>query len=199
MATSTCKTLGKWVFSFSCLCCEGQVNWEPRITDMDGNLCLVTLIISVFLLYLQAIDITSLLLTDINYFCIRTRYFSKTLSSLLIYLGSVISYLITMDWTSIKQTKNSSGNVLRSHKKDIASYEKWSRSVVSNSPQPHGLQPTRLLHPWDFPGKSTGVGCHFLLQGIFPIQGLNPGLLHCRQTLYRLSHHLHKYLYMWYR
>ena len=29
---------------------------------------------------------------------------------------------------------------------------------------PHGLQPTRLLHPWDFPGKSTGVGCHFLLQ-----------------------------------
>ena len=41
--------------------------------------------------------------------------------------------------------------------------------------------------PWDFPGKSTGVGCHFLLQGIFPTQGSNPGLLHCRQTLYRLS------------
>ena len=38
---------------------------------------------------------------------------------------------------------------------------KWSRSVVSDSsPWPHGLQPTRLLHPWDFPGKSTGVGCH---------------------------------------
>ena len=36
--------------------------------------------------------------------------------------------------------------------------------------------------------KNTGVGCHFLLQGIFPTQGLNPGLLHCRQTLYRLSH-----------
>ena len=40
---------------------------------------------------------------------------------------------------------------------------KWSRSVVSNSSRPHGLQPTRLLHPWDFPGKSTGVGCHCLL------------------------------------
>ena len=40
---------------------------------------------------------------------------------------------------------------------------KWSRSVVSNSSQPHGLQPTRLLRPWDFPGKSTGVGCHCLL------------------------------------
>ena len=40
---------------------------------------------------------------------------------------------------------------------------KWSRSVVSDSLRPHGLQPTRLLHPWDFPGKSTGVGCHCLL------------------------------------
>ena len=43
--------------------------------------------------------------------------------------------------------------------------------------------PTRLLCPWDFPGKSTGVGCHSLLQGIFPTQGLNPRLLHCRQML----------------
>ena len=40
---------------------------------------------------------------------------------------------------------------------------KWSCSVVSNSSRPHGLQPTRLLCPWDFPGKSTGVGCHCLL------------------------------------
>ena len=40
---------------------------------------------------------------------------------------------------------------------------KWSRSVVSNSPQPHGLQPTRLLRPWDFPGKSAGVGYHWLV------------------------------------
>ena len=37
-------------------------------------------------------------------------------------------------------------------------------SVVSDSVQPHGLQPTRLLHPWDFPGKSIRVGCHRLLQ-----------------------------------
>ena len=47
---------------------------------------------------------------------------------------------------------------------------------------------TKLLHPWDFLGKSTGVGCHFLLQGIFLTQGSNPGLPHCRQTLYRLSY-----------
>ena len=54
--------------------------------------------------------------------------------------------------------------------------------------RPHGLQPTRLLCPQNSPDKTTGVGCHFLLQGIFPTQGLNPGLLHCRQTLYWLSH-----------
>ena len=58
--------------------------------------------------------------------------------------------------------------------------------VVSGSLQPHGLRPTRLLCPWDSPGKNTGVGCHALLQGIFPTQGL--GLLHCRQILYCLSH-----------
>ena len=40
---------------------------------------------------------------------------------------------------------------------------KWTRSVVSDSLWPHGLQPTRLLHPWDFPVKSTGVGYHCLL------------------------------------
>ena len=39
---------------------------------------------------------------------------------------------------------------------------KWSRSVLSDSERPHGLQPTGLLRPWDFPGKSTGVGCHCL-------------------------------------
>ena len=56
---------------------------------------------------------------------------------------------------------------------------------------------TRLLRPWDFLGKSTGVGCHFLIQGIFLTQGLNPGLLHCRQMLYRLSHQGSKMGEMW--
>ena len=51
-------------------------------------------------------------------------------------------------------------------------------SVVSDSLQVYGLQPTRLLCPWDSPGKNTGVGCHALLQGIFLTQGLNLGLLH---------------------
>ena len=63
-------------------------------------------------------------------------------------------------------------------------------SVVSDSLRSHGLQSTKLLCPWDSPGKNTGVGCHVLLQGIFPTQGLNwhlLRLLHCRQILYPLS------------
>ena len=51
-------------------------------------------------------------------------------------------------------------------------------SVVSVSLQPHALQPTRLLCPWDSPGKNTGVGSHFLLWGIFPTQWLVPDLPH---------------------
>ena len=46
----------------------------------------------------------------------------------------------------------------------------------------------RFLCPWNSPGKNTGVGSHSFLQGIFPTQGSKPGLLHCRQILYHLSH-----------
>ena len=47
---------------------------------------------------------------------------------------------------------------------------------------------TRLLYPWNSPGKNTGVGCHSHLQGIFPTKGLNQGLLHCRQIIYHLGY-----------
>ena len=57
---------------------------------------------------------------------------------------------------------------------------KWSRPVMFDSLRPHGLQPARLLCPWDSPGKNTGAGCYFLLQGIFPTQGSNMGLPHYR-------------------
>ena len=50
---------------------------------------------------------------------------------------------------------------------------KWSHVQLFATPW---TEPTRLLHPWDSPGKNTGVGCHFLLQGIFPTQGSNPGI-----------------------
>ena len=51
-----------------------------------------------------------------------------------------------------------------------------------------GMYPTSFLHPWKFLGKSTGVGCHFLVHETFPTQGLNPGLPHGRKKLYYLSH-----------
>jgi len=59
----------------------------------------------------------------------------------------------------------------------------FSRSVVSNSLRPHGLQHARPPCPWNFPGKNTGVGSHSFLWGILLTQGLNPGLLHCNQIL----------------
>ena len=60
---------------------------------------------------------------------------------------------------------------------------KVSCSVMSDSLRSH-----RLYSPWNSPGQNTRVGSLFLLQGIFPTQGLNPGVLHCRRILYRLSH-----------
>ena len=64
-----------------------------------------------------------------------------------------------------------------------ATSESESRSVVPDSLQPHGL-----YSPWNSPGQNTGVGSLSLLQGIFPTQGSNPCLLHCRRILYQLSH-----------
>ena len=67
-------------------------------------------------------------------------------------------------------------------------YAMLSHSVVSSSSRLHGVYPTRLLCPWDFPGKNTGVGFHFLLLWIFLTGELNGGLLHCRWILYQLSY-----------
>ena len=60
--------------------------------------------------------------------------------------------------------------------------------VMSNSLGPHGLQPARLLCPWDSLARVLEWVAIILLQGIFPTQGLNPGLPHCRWILYYLSH-----------
>ena len=61
--------------------------------------------------------------------------------------------------------------------------ESESCSVLSDSLQLHGL-----YRPWNSPGQDTGVGSLSLLQGIFPTQGSNPGVPHCRRILYQLSH-----------
>ena len=61
--------------------------------------------------------------------------------------------------------------------------ESESCSVMSDSLQSHGL-----CSPWNYPGQNTEVGNLFLLEGIFPTHGSNPGLPPCRQILYQLSH-----------
>ena len=64
---------------------------------------------------------------------------------------------------------------------------------MSDSVRPHRRKPTRLRHPWDSPGKNTGMGCHFLLQCVkVKTQGSNPGLLHCGWIVYQLSHQMVK-------
>ena len=68
---------------------------------------------------------------------------------------------------------------------------KWSESV-SHTLQPHGLS-----SPWNSPGQNTEVGSLPLLQSIFPTQGLNPGLLHCRRILYQLSHKARQRILEW--
>ena len=69
--------------------------------------------------------------------------------------------------TEVRQRKT---NIIWYH----SDVESESHSVLSNSLQPHGLQPTRLLHPWDSPGKNAGVGSHALLQGNLPDPGIKP-------------------------
>ena len=64
----------------------------------------------------------------------------------------------------------------------------FSRSVVSDSLGLHGVQPTRLLCPWDFPGKKSGAGCRCLLQGIFLTQGSNLRLVHWQGDSSALGH-----------
>ena len=66
--------------------------------------------------------------------------------------------------------------------------ESESHSAVYDSLQTHGLYDPRPYGRWNSPGQNTGVGSLSLLQGIFPTQGLNSGLPHCRRVLYQLSY-----------
>ena len=67
-------------------------------------------------------------------------------------------------------------------------FSQLNKLIFIDSLWPHRLQPTRLLCPWNSPGKNTGMGHHSLLQGIFLTQGSNPDLPRCMQILYCLSH-----------
>ena len=83
----------------------------------------------------------------------------------------------------LRSTYYLSGAVLSAGESAMSRECSESHSVMSNSLQPHGLH-----SPWNSPGQNAGVGSLSLLQGIFPNQGSNPGLPHCRRILYQLSH-----------
>ena len=85
------------------------------------------------------------------------------------------------DWTrenSVSQPTKTLSHLILIHLRESESH-----SVLSHSLPPHGLYSL-----WNSPGQITGVGSLSLLQGFFPTQGSNPGLPHCRQILYQLSH-----------
>ena len=92
-----------------------------------------------------------------------------------------------LEWVAMPSSRGSTRNWDRTQLSCVSRTGKHIESesclVVSNSWWPHGL-----YNPWNSPGQNIGVGSLSLLQGIFPTQGLNPGLPHCRQVLYQLSH-----------
>ena len=99
-------------------------------------------------------------------------------------MGRQTFLLVLGTWSpQLKERSWTSCSLLSGRTVLILSLTSVSRSVVSDSLRPHGLHPAKLLCPWNSPGKHTGVGGHSLLQGIFPTQGSNPGLPHCRWTL----------------
>ena len=98
----------------------------------------------------------------------------------------------TLSWERFKWGVLGGGEIkLQDHVGKGCGIEAWATPIMKNeshSVLSDSLQPHRLYSPWNSPGQNTGVGSRFLCQGIFPTQGLNSGLPHCRWILYQLSH-----------
>ena len=102
-----------------------------------------------------------------------------SINSLDLQITQIFMYFISFWWDKTVKLSGSDIKYLQFRS------ESESCSVVSASLWPHGLY---IYSSWNSPGQNTGVGSLSLLQGIFPTQGLNPGLPHCRWILYQLSH-----------
>ena len=102
--------------------------------------------------------------------------------------------LCATPWTAAYQTSPSMGFSRQEHwsgfpfPSPMHESGKWSCSVISNSWRPRGLQPTRFLHPWDFPGTSTGVGCHCLLHEVTLSAGFQVVVTECVHKAAALPH-----------
>ena len=107
-----------------------------------------------------------------NFICVCLYILPNTACLCLGFISSFIIFFSTCSCIVRKESENESVSPL----------------VLSSFLQSYELQLFRLLCPWSYAGKNTGVGSHFLLQGIFLTQGSNPDLPHCRQILYWLSH-----------
>ena len=91
------------------------------------------------------------------------------------------------DWAFIPRNEYTRVHTHASLSQNVSVHACFAASVVSDSSPPHGLEPARLLCPWDTPDKNTGVGCHAVLQGIFLTQESDLHLLrllHYRQIVY---------------
>ena len=135
------------------------INWEgwKKVEDIAVSFKAMTWKSLISLLFTYHLSELNLMVTS-SYKLLLLSHFSRVL-------------LCATPWTAAHQTPLSLGFSRQEHwsglpfPSPVHESEKWwwSRSVLSNSSWPHGLQLTRLLCPWDFPGKSTGVGCHCLL------------------------------------
>ena len=182
---------------------SGEEKWEKNCVLWK----LQALKFTMYIFYLCMHDCWCLRYTCINFFSSHydntqedvdlKEYKAKYMTQSLQFKGQMEEETYQINWTirrEIKKKYNRKNCFMEMKGWDYVKNKvkhqtiKWSRSVMSNSLWPHGLRPTTLLHPWDFPGKNTRVGCHFLLQRIFPTQGSNLSLPHCRQSLYCLSH-----------
>ena len=105
------------------------------------------------------------------------QHYYVILNTEILSLLLIIFFILKLSYSSLTR------EISYSHKTQFFFKVSESCSVVSDSLQLHGPH-----SPWNSPGQNTGVGSPFPLQGIFQIQGLNPGLPYCRWILYQLSH-----------
>ena len=114
------------------------------------------------------------------FFCIeRLNFFSLIFRFMCCLLRTFVQILSLDFWLQASDRRKGqeafgpSSTVLKNH----VLHNKCVCAELRPNLRPHGLQPSRFLWPWNFPGKNKSVGCHFLLQGIFPTLGSNPHLL----------------------